>query len=75
MKKRSVKHTAVIILGAILIVYCLVRRLTEAETPFGLLMLILGIVLYELISYRLGKRLQESVKDAPFQKDLKEKEE
>ena len=72
MKKKRVKDLVMMAALVLLVLFQVIRWLMKAETPFGALMITLGLGLYALVDWGVGKLLQNSVKDAPFQKDLKD---
>jgi len=72
MKKKRVKDLVMMAALVLLVLFQVIRWLMKAETPFGALMITLCLGLYALVDWGVGKLLQDSVKDAPFQKDLKD---
>lgn len=72
--KKNIKNTVLIVLCVLLAGYAVWQRLAAAETPFGVLLVLLGIGLYVLVDWGISKWIQESLQDAPFLEDLKEEE-
>lgn len=74
MKKKRAKDIVMMAALVLLVLFQVISWLMKAKTPFGVLMIALGLGLYVLVNWGLLKWLQDSVKDAPFQKDLKDEE-